>query len=207
MKKIFMMMAAAMLLTGCGVDQKKYDAMAEMTDSLFVECNKLKQQNAAMQKELDGYRLNPVKLLKDIQGNYSNKQYGELKKNLDLLHQFHPEAPELATANGLYNRGLKEQEAMRKKAEAEAAKREAERRAKMSKIERIMEKYNCSREIAEVISKKQVRIGMTTDQVRAAWGRPERVNRTVGSYGVHEQWVYGYTYLYFEDGVMTSFQD
>ena len=96
---------------------------------------------------------------------------------------------------------------MRKKAEAEAAKREAERKAKMKPIEKIMAKFGCSQEIAEVINKKQVRIGMTTDMVRYAWGRPERVNRTVGSYGVHEQWVYGRTYLYFEDGVMTSFQD
>ena len=207
MRKVLFIVAAMMLLAGCGVDQKKYDAMAEMADSLFVVCNSLKQQNAAMQKELEGYKFNPAKLLKNIESNYSGKDYGELKKNLDLLQQYHPEAPELATANGLYNRGLKEQEAMRKKAEAEAAKREAERRAKMSAIEKIMEKYNCSQSDAELIKQGRVRLGMTAEQCRAAWGRPRDINRSVGSYGVHEQWCYNGSYLYFQDGVLTSWQN
>jgi len=123
-----------------------------------------------------------------------------MEKNLRLLHQYHPDAKEYETANALYEKATKEAAAAREKAEAE-------RRAKMAPIERIMEKYNCSEEIAELIHKHHVRIGMTTEQVIAAWGRPRDINRTVGSYGVHEQWVYGSTYLYFEDGVMTSFQD
>ncbi len=67
----------------------------------------------------------------------------------------------------------------------------------------------------------KVAIGMTTEQVIASWGRPHDINRTVGSWGVHEQWVYGYTkyygsgvsgfvstsYLYFENGLLTSWQD
>lgn len=52
-----------------------------------------------------------------------------------------------------------------------------------------------------------IRIGMTAPQVRASWGSPIDVNRTVGSWGVHEQWVYGSHYVYFEDGILTSFQD
>ena len=42
------------------------------------------------------------------------------------------------------------------------------------------------------------------------------INKTVGSWGVHEQWVYGSSmegggympshYLYFEDGILTTYQ-
>lgn len=54
-----------------------------------------------------------------------------------------------------------------------------------------------------------VRIGMTQEQVLASsWGRPQKVNKTTTSYGVHEQWVYrGYNYLYFEDGILTTIQN
>lgn len=55
--------------------------------------------------------------------------------------------------------------------------------------------------------KRKVYIGMSKDDVLKRWGKPENINRTVGSWGVHEQWVYGQTYLYFKNGIMTSFQD
>ena len=58
----------------------------------------------------------------------------------------------------------------------------------------------------------KIRIGMTKDQVIYSWGRPNDINRTVGSWGIHEQWVYdrgdyNSQYLYFEDGILTSWQD
>ncbi|WP_305825797.1 hypothetical protein [Massilia brevitalea] len=54
-----------------------------------------------------------------------------------------------------------------------------------------------------------VALGMTPSQVRASnWGSPQRINRTTGSFGVHEQWVYsGGNFLYFENGVLTSVQN
>ncbi len=57
--------------------------------------------------------------------------------------------------------------------------------------------------------KHGVRIGMTEDEVRqSSWGKPESVNRTTMASGTHEQWVYGGgSYLYFEDGVLTSIQN
>jgi len=48
---------------------------------------------------------------------------------------------------------------------------------------------------------------MTKEQVLASWGKPEDINRSVGRWGVHEQWIYDSTYLYFENGILTSFQD
>ncbi len=49
---------------------------------------------------------------------------------------------------------------------------------------------------------------MTSKQVMLSWGKPEDINRTVTTYGTSEQWVYGMgTYVYFDDGICTSFQN
>lgn len=55
-------------------------------------------------------------------------------------------------------------------------------------------------------------LGMTEEMVIASWGNPKEVNRTVYSFGVHKQYIYGNDiryrkYLYFENGVLTSWQD
>jgi len=54
-----------------------------------------------------------------------------------------------------------------------------------------------------------VRIGMTKQDVLGSnWGKPNHINKTTRSYGVHEQWVYsGNNYLYFEDGILTTIQN
>ena len=55
---------------------------------------------------------------------------------------------------------------------------------------------------------RKVRIGMTQDEATISMGKPYDINRTVGSYGTHEQWCYkGGIYLYFKNGVLTSWQD
>lgn len=64
----------------------------------------------------------------------------------------------------------------------------------------------------EYILAGAVVIGMTDEQVIAAKGHHgSNVNRSVGSWGIHEQWVYGdfpyCSYLYFENGILTSWQD
>ena len=126
------------------------------------------------------------------------------------------EIPQMPTSGLDMRAGMKdplqalyEREAEKKRAaEEEAARAEAERKAQMAPIERIMEKYGCDEDIATLIMKKRVRRGMTAEQCRAAWGRPQDINRTSGSYGVHEQWVYGgHNYLYFEDGILTTIQN
>lgn len=57
------------------------------------------------------------------------------------------------------------------------------------------------------ITDRKIHLGMTPCMAVAAWGRPEKINRSVGSFGTHEQWVYQDNYLYFEDGILTSWQD
>lgn len=55
--------------------------------------------------------------------------------------------------------------------------------------------------------------GMTKSMFCEFMNKPDDINRTVGSWGVHEQWVYNTTisgkteYYYFENGKLTSWQD
>jgi hypothetical protein len=56
------------------------------------------------------------------------------------------------------------------------------------------------------ISQKKIMIGMTSQQVLRAWGRPEKINETHGARYHHEQWVYAANYLYFDNGILTTWQ-
>lgn len=61
---------------------------------------------------------------------------------------------------------------------------------------------------AKLILDGKVQIGFTKQMCIESWGEPEDINRTTGSYGVHEQWVYGNgRYLYFDNGKLTSIQN
>ena len=48
---------------------------------------------------------------------------------------------------------------------------------------------------------------MNREMATISLGRPKDINRTVESWGVHEQWVYDGIYLYFENGKVTSYQN
>jgi hypothetical protein len=64
--------------------------------------------------------------------------------------------------------------------------------------------------VLKAISERQVVIGMTEDQVTASWGQPTRINASGGRWGKHEQWIFGESrasYLYFENGRLTSWQN
>ena len=59
-----------------------------------------------------------------------------------------------------------------------------------------------------LIIQGKVNIGFTKKMCEESWGKPSDINKTSGSWGVHEQWVYGYgSYLYFENGRLTSIQN
>lgn len=64
-----------------------------------------------------------------------------------------------------------------------------------------------SDETIGVVACRRIQMGMDAAQVRAALGAPDDINRSVGSFGVHEQWVYDGIYVYLEDGVVTSWQN
>ena len=49
-------------------------------------------------------------------------------------------------------------------------------------------------------------LGMTSEMAIVAFGNPNKINETVGTWGEHEQWVFDNIYLYFENGKLTSYQ-
>jgi len=61
--------------------------------------------------------------------------------------------------------------------------------------------------IKDAIIGNEVALGMNKDQVVFVLGNPKDINKTVGTWGVHEQWVYNYQYVYFENGEVTSWQE
>lgn len=74
------------------------------------------------------------------------------------------------------------------------------------RLARLIRKYGQTR--GERIYEKEIWIGMTDEMARDALGRPNDINRTTTSWGIREQWVYpNRVYLYFEDGILTSWQD
>lgn len=66
---------------------------------------------------------------------------------------------------------------------------------------------NTSLKVRRAIEKQEIIIGMKKKEVELSLGKPKKVNMSVGSWGVHEQWVYERQYLYIENGVLTSWQN
>jgi len=68
-----------------------------------------------------------------------------------------------------------------------------------------------STEIKYAVQNQEIVIGMTERQARLSWGQPDDINRTVTSETRNEQWVYGdgpeKSYLYFENGELTTYQN
>lgn len=77
-------------------------------------------------------------------------------------------------------------------------KLEIERKAQL--IKKYGTKYGTA------IGNKEIMLGMTKAMVIESWGQPDSINKTVGSWGVHEQLVYGSNYVYIENNLVTSWQ-
>lgn len=59
----------------------------------------------------------------------------------------------------------------------------------------------------KLVKEANIQIGMSICSMYAAWGIPQDENRSVGSWGSHIQHIYGSTYVYTKNGVVTSWQD
>ena len=79
------------------------------------------------------------------------------------------------------------------------AAKKAKRKAELTK------KFGATN--ASLILQGKVRIGMTKAMCEESWGKPDDINRSIGSWGTHEQWVYGSSYLYFEGNKLTAIQN
>ncbi len=69
---------------------------------------------------------------------------------------------------------------------------------------RLIQKFGV--QTATKILNKEYWIGMTREQALESRGNPVTINESVGTWGRNEQWVYENLFLYFENGVMTSYQ-
>lgn len=139
-------------------------------------------------------------------GKFLNEgQYQKLCESLRKVDEMKAErAAADAKAKEIEERRREERVAERAAADAKA-KEDAKKRAAARK-NNLIAKYGEA--VANDILKGQVRLGWTKEMCIEAWGRPKDINRTTGSYGVHEQWVYGLKYyLYFENGKLTGIQD
>ena len=94
---------------------------------------------------------------------------------------------------------------LKKEIERKENDRKEEERKRIEYNNNLIKKFG--KYYAKLILSNKVQIGMTKEMVRESWGDPDDINRTIGSFGVHEQWCYGYQYLYFEDGKLTVMQD
>lgn len=87
--------------------------------------------------------------------------------------------------------------------EAEYAKKLKEEQAANKKA--MVAKYGSVN--GDKISAGKVWLGMSKEMAEDSWGKPRDVNRSVGSWGVKEQWVYSDANLYFDNGILNSWQD
>lgn len=121
-----------------------------------------------------------------------------------------------------YIKKLEQEEIERKQAEEKAvlAKKQAEERAAQEAAEEqkrlverkavMVKKYG--KYYGELIAEGKVVLGMTKEMCKESWGEPDDINVSIGSWGRHEQWVYEHyyssdSYLYFENGKLTSIQN
>lgn len=86
----------------------------------------------------------------------------------------------------------------------EIKEKQKEIEQKKKEIEQKISVYSPT--IQKLIREGKIILKMTTDQVLLSWGKPEKINESVGVWGKNEQWVYGDSYLYFENGILTSYQ-
>jgi hypothetical protein len=61
-------------------------------------------------------------------------------------------------------------------------------------------------EVKEAVENGSIRIGFTQDQVIAAWGTPENINRDAAPYG-EDEWSYGDLRLRFKNGILQAYQE
>lgn len=94
------------------------------------------------------------------------------------------------------------------KIQSENEEKIAEEKRKISIEKRkneLIKKYGTT--LGLKIFEEKIWIGMTKEMLLESWGRPDDINRSVGSWGVHEQCIYTSAYVYIENGVVTSWQD
>jgi len=100
-----------------------------------------------------------------------------------------------------------------RKAEEKANRLELERIAaenrKLDEKRLIQLETKYGRSDGALIFNGRIWLGMTDEMARDSLGYPDDINRSVTKFGVSEQWIYRNRdrYLYFENGILESWQD
>lgn len=109
-----------------------------------------------------------------------------------------------ADYNREYNRNKQLEYVIKDKAISDSLRLENEK--KSAELEKKLT-VKFGSKVAKDLVVGRVWMGMTEEMAEYSWGRPQTINRSVGSWGVSEQWVYGVgNYLYFGNGKLTNWQ-
>lgn len=104
-------------------------------------------------------------------------------------------------------RAVKEKDVKDQKMALAKAKQQKTNNLK-KKRDNLEKKYpNWSKDTIDHIMSGSVFIGMTKEQAKLAWGKPNRINTTTNAYGSREQWCYSGGYLYFYGNILTTIQN
>lgn len=150
---------------------------------------------------IDGRLLQPYFILNNKEGNSIKVRLDNSKKESSphLLDKF------INKQDYIKQKELEKlQYTERERLLAEEKARKEKERLEFEKM--IINKYG--EYYGNLIIKKQVVIGMSDEMCRYAWGTPQSVNTTIVEGLRHEQWVYSlYSYLYFDNGILTAIQN
>jgi len=136
-----------------------------------------------------------------MEGNYSDKYKADEFVKKTAFIKAHPELTE-ETRQNLLSGKTSQIEVEFKLQDEETARKAVERRKKY-----VEEHPALKPEFVDVILKGTVCLGMSREDVQASWGPPNRVFEQASITGKLEQWQYSNMYLYFQDGVLTTWQN
>ncbi len=146
----------------------------------------------------------PEKIMFDrLDSLYRNQNYSEAKKVLQEMNSKYPNSDLVKKANSMFNNLdelIKKDELEKPERDAKAQKAAEEHRQWMKQEAEAAKKLQQERE-------NSIYIGDNREKVLKVFGNPDTINRTVTKNLVHEQWVYGRTYIYLENDRVTSWQD
>jgi hypothetical protein len=187
---------------------KPKDGELEMSALLKMD-GKLRKSSSPLSEIITLISKNDTVKLTDYQYGYwivnKDQYFGYLSElYLDETEQIKIFKEELLKINEEFRLRKEKDEAGKKRLENEME-------TAIQKQKEIEYRQNILRQFGKETGQKLLEgyywIGMTAKMAKISLGEPRSINRTVGSWGVHEQWVYYSLYLYFEDGIVTSYQN
>jgi len=94
-----------------------------------------------------------------------------------------------------------------KESDIDRLKSESDEKQRIKDIKKFTNKNVTYKKFEKLAIDRSIAIGMPGELVLYALGQPEKINRTVGKFGTHAQFVYANgAYIYLENGILTSWQ-